>query len=384
MSDQPMDLIFHAESLTLRFGGVVSLRDVSLDMRRGEILAVIGPNGAGKTSLFNSLTGVYQPQEGSITFFARDAAPLSVIGKKAHQIAQAGVSRTFQASRLFSALSVFENIKIGAEDHRGVGLVGALVKGPGTRRGERTSDDVVLDLLDFVGLSAEANLIASQLSYGARRRLEIARALATKPEVILLDEPAAGTNPSEKLSWLRSLICRVRDEREVSVLLIEHDMKLVMSLAERLYVLNFGSVIAEGTPEAIRANQAVIDAYLGTTHEREERLSARRSRTRSCATDRPEALHGVSFNVEQGEIVTLLGANGAGKSTTLRMISGLHPPSSGSITYEGRDITKIKAHELVDMGKSATSRKGTTRRLSHHDGRREPRDGRVSSQGPLG
>src|ERR1700722_1298655 len=155
MSDQPMDLIFHAESLTLRFGGVVSLRDVSLDMRRGEILAVIGPNGAGKTSLFNSLTGVYQPQEGSITFFARDAAPLSVIGKKAHQIAQAGVSRTFQASRLFSALSVFENIKIGAEDHRGVGLVGALVKGPRTRRGERKSDDVVLDLLDFVGLSAE-------------------------------------------------------------------------------------------------------------------------------------------------------------------------------------------------------------------------------------
>src|ERR1700722_5499379 len=266
MSDQPMDLIFHAESLTLRFGGVVSLRDVSLDMRRGEILAVIGPNGAGKTSLFNSLTGVYQPQEGSITFFARDAAPLSVIGKKARQIAQAGVSRTFQGSCRFSALSAFENIKIGAEDHRGVGLVGALVKGPGTRRGERTSDDVVLDLLDFVGLSAEANLIASQLSYGARRRLEIARALATKPEVILLDEPAAGTNPPEKLE-LATLIRRVRDEREIGVLLIEHDMKLVMSLAERLYVLNFGSVIAEGTPEEIRANQSVIDAYLGTSHE---------------------------------------------------------------------------------------------------------------------
>lgn len=265
-SGEPVDLIFHAESLTLRFGGVVSLRDVSLDMRRGEILAVIGPNGAGKTSLFNSLTGVYQPQEGSITFFARDAAPLSVIGKKAHQIAQAGVSRTFQASRLFSALSVFENIKIGAEDHRGVGLVGALVKGPGTRRGERTSDDVVLDLLEFVGLSSEANLIASQLSYGARRRLEIARALATKPEVILLDEPAAGTNPSEKLE-LATLIRRVRDERQVGVLLIEHDMKLVMSLAERLYVLNFGSVIAEGTPEEIRANQSVIDAYLGSSHE---------------------------------------------------------------------------------------------------------------------
>jgi branched-chain amino acid transport system ATP-binding protein len=260
------DLILKAETLTLRFGGVVSLRDVSLEMRRGEILAVIGPNGAGKTSLFNSLTGVYQPQEGTITFNARDAAPLSVIGKKAYQIAQAGVSRTFQASRLFNALNVFENIKIGAEDHRGIGLAGALVRGPGTRRDEHKSDDVVIDLLDFVGLSSEANMIASQLSYGARRRLEIARALATDPEVILLDEPAAGTNPSEKLE-LAELIRRVRDERHVSVLLIEHDMKLIMSLAERLYVLNFGSVIAEGTPEEIRANPVVIDAYLGRSHE---------------------------------------------------------------------------------------------------------------------
>jgi branched-chain amino acid transport system ATP-binding protein len=260
------DLIIKAEHLTLRFGGVISLRDVSFEMRRGEILAVIGPNGAGKTSLFNSLTGVYQPQEGTITFSPLDRAPLNVIGKKAYRLSQAGVSRTFQASRLFTALSVFENIKIGAEDHHGIGLVGALVKGPRTRRGEHRSDDVVIDLLDFVGLSAEANLIASQLSYGARRRLEIGRALATHPQVILLDEPAAGTNPSEKLE-LANLIRRVRDERGVSVLLIEHDMKLIMSLAERLYVLNFGSVIAEGSPDEIRANQAVIDAYLGTAHE---------------------------------------------------------------------------------------------------------------------
>jgi branched-chain amino acid transport system ATP-binding protein len=260
------DLIIKAEHLTLRFGGVVSLKDVSFEMRRGEILAVIGPNGAGKTSLFNSLTGVYQPQEGIIEFSPKGEASLSVIGKKAYRIARAGVSRTFQASRLFMALTVFENIKIGAEDHRGIGLVGALVKGPGTRRGEHRSDAVVIELLDFVGLRQEANLVASQLSYGARRRLEIARALATGPQVILLDEPAAGTNPSEKLE-LAELIRRVRDERGVSVLLIEHDMKLIMSLAERLYVLNVGSVIAEGSPDEIRANQAVIDAYLGSSHE---------------------------------------------------------------------------------------------------------------------
>lgn len=260
------DLIFDVTRITLRFGGVVSLRDVSLEMRRGEILAVIGPNGAGKTSLFNSLTGVYQPQEGEITFAPSTGPHISVIGKKAHRIARAGVSRTFQASRLFSALTVFENVKIGAEDHRSLGLVGSLVKGPRTRHSEKVSDAAVVEMLEFVDLTEEANLVSSQLSYGGRRRLEIARALATNPEVILLDEPAAGTNPSEKLE-LAALIRRVRDELQVGVLLIEHDMKLVMSLAERLYVLNFGSVIAEGSPEEIRKNQLVIDAYLGASHE---------------------------------------------------------------------------------------------------------------------
>jgi branched-chain amino acid transport system ATP-binding protein len=262
--ETPVDLVFDVQNVTLRFGGVVSLRDVSIHMNRGEILAVIGPNGAGKTSLFNSLTGVYEPQEGHISFTDRNSRTISVIGKKTYRIARAGVSRTFQASRVFSALTVFENVKIGAEDHGGIGLVGAIVRGPATRRGEHLSDQLALELLDFVGLRREANLIASALSYGGRRRLEIARAIATDPDVILLDEPAAGTNPSEKLQ-LAALIRRVRDERHVSVLLIEHDMKLVMSLAERIYVLNFGGVLAEGTPAEIRANQAVVEAYLGTT-----------------------------------------------------------------------------------------------------------------------
>ncbi|HUX04611.1 MAG TPA: ABC transporter ATP-binding protein [Acidimicrobiales bacterium] len=268
MSD---DNIFDVQNVTLRFGGVVSLNDVSLQQRRGEILAVIGPNGAGKTSLFNSLTGVYQPQEGSITFVGRDNKPLSIIGMKAHRVSAAGVARTFQASRMFSALTAFENVKIGAESHRGIGVIGAMVRGPHTRRGERESDERTVELLDFVGLRERANTISASLSYGDRRRLEIARGLATNPQVLLLDEPAAGTNPSEKLE-LTELIRKVRDERGVSILLIEHDMKLVMSLAERLYVLNFGGVIAQGTPEEIRANEAVIDAYLGSTaHETEER-----------------------------------------------------------------------------------------------------------------
>jgi branched-chain amino acid transport system ATP-binding protein len=258
------DVIFDVKNVTLRFGGVVSLNDVSLHQNRGEILAVIGPNGAGKTSLFNSLTGVYEPQDGSITFQGRDGKPIEIIGRKAHRVANAGVARTFQASRMFSAMTTFENVKIGAESHHGIGAIGAMLRGPATRRGERESDERTINLLNFVGLREKANVISASLSYGDRRRLEIARGLATNPQVLLLDEPAAGTNPAEKIQ-LTSLIRRVRDEMGVSILLIEHDMKLIMALAERLYVLNFGSVIATGTPDEIRANPAVIDAYLGTT-----------------------------------------------------------------------------------------------------------------------
>ena len=260
------DKIFDVDRVTLRFGGVVSLNDVSLHQTRGEILAVSGPNGAGKTSLFNSLTGVYQPQEGTITFAGRDAKPISIIGKKPHRVSAAGVARTFQASRMFSALTAFENVKIGAESHRGIGVLGAMLKGPATRRGEKESDRRTLELLDFVGLRERGNTISASLSYGDRRRLEIARGLATDPQVLLLDEPAAGTNPSEKIQ-LTELIRKVRDEMGVSILLIEHDMKLVMALAERLYVLNFGSVIAQGTPAEIRANDDVIEAYLGSAKE---------------------------------------------------------------------------------------------------------------------
>ena len=258
------DRIFDVKNVTLRFGGVVSLNDVTLHQNRGEILAVIGPNGAGKTSLFNSLTGVYRPQEGSITFSGEIGHSVSVIGRKPHLLNAAGIARTFQASRMFSALTTFENVKIGAESHKGIGAVGAMLGGPGTRRGEKLSDARTIELLDFVGLRAEANTLSASLSYGARRRLEIARGLATNPKVLLLDEPAACTNPAEKLE-LTELIRKVRDEMGVSILLIEHDMKMVMSLAERLYVLNFGGVIAEGSPQEIRANEAVVVAYLGSS-----------------------------------------------------------------------------------------------------------------------
>ena len=258
------------QDVTLRFGGVTSLNQVSLQMRRGEILAVIGPNGAGKTSLFNSLTGVYQPQEGRITLQAHeDDAPVSVIGMKVHRVNHLGVARTFQNIRLFPALTAIENVKIGIETRQRSGPVSAMLALPWQRREEAASTRRALELLSFVGLAHRANDIAGSLAYGEQRRLEIARAMGTNPSVLLLDEPAAGTNPAEKRE-LADLIKRINVDDGISVLLIEHDMKLVMSIADRLIVLNFGQKIAEGTPEQIQRDPAVIAAYLGTTEDQAE------------------------------------------------------------------------------------------------------------------
>jgi branched-chain amino acid transport system ATP-binding protein len=261
------DIVFDVQHVTLRFGGVVSLNDVSWQMTRGEILAVIGPNGAGKTSLFNSLTGVYTPQEGTITVAGRAGEPaVSVIGKKTHIVNHLGVARTFQNIRLFPALTAIENVRVGIETRQKAGPIASMLGMPWQRREERESAARAVELLREVGLAKQANELAGSLSYGEQRRLEIARALGTEPGVLLLDEPAAGTNPVEKRE-LAELIKRINVERGVSVLLIEHDMKLVMSIADRIIVLNFGGKIAEGSPQQIQRDPVVVAAYLGSSTE---------------------------------------------------------------------------------------------------------------------
>jgi branched-chain amino acid transport system ATP-binding protein len=238
------------------FGGLAALSDVSLHIRHNEIFGLIGPNGAGKTTLFNCITGLYQLDEGEFTFDGK-----SYSNCKPHLIARAGIARTFQNIRLFDNMTALENVMVGRHLRTHAGIWGALTRHRSAREEEIAIDKCSHDLLNFVGIHRPSNTLAKNLSYGEQRRLEIARALATDPKLLALDEPAAGMNATETES-LKDLMYKVRDNG-IAVLLIEHDVKLIMGLCDRVAVLDYGKKIAEGVPEQVRSNVAVIAAYLG-------------------------------------------------------------------------------------------------------------------------
>lgn len=244
-------------NVTMRFGGLNAVSGLSLEVGEKEVVGLIGPNGAGKTTVFNMLTGIYTPTEGSLSYNGKVTN-----GLKPHKISSLGIARTFQNIRLFSELSVGDNVRIANTNKTGYTIAEAILRLPRFTREEALLDRKINDLLGLFGLSEKQEEKAKNLSYGEQRRLEIVRALATDPKILLLDEPAAGMNPKETME-LMNLIARLRNEFNVSILLIEHDMKLVMGICDRINVLNFGKKIAHGTPLEIRSDAEVIRAYLG-------------------------------------------------------------------------------------------------------------------------
>ena len=251
----------------MRFGGVTAVDDLNMRVEKGEIVAIIGPNGAGKTTAFNQITGVYTPTEGKIFYEPiNQDREVDITGKRPDQIVAMGVSRTFQNIRLFSKQTVLDNVLIAQHLHVKSGMLGAICYWPNYWKEEKQMRDRAMELLERVGLSEHAGDYATSLPYGLQRRLEIARALATNPKLLLLDEPAAGMNPTETLE-LTQFIREIRDEFSLTILLIEHHMQVIMDISDRIYVLEFGKTIAEGVPAEIQNNQRVIDAYLGVDED---------------------------------------------------------------------------------------------------------------------
>lgn len=257
-----METILEVKNLCMDFGGLRALDRLDLDIMKGEIVALIGPNGAGKTTFFNCITGIYTPTDGDIHISGPGRKPERINGLKPNRVTEKGMARTFQNIRLFSGMTVLENVMIGRHCRTNSGIAGAVFRGKKTMTEEKQVVENSYTILKKIGLERYVNDLARNLPYGAQRRLEIARAMATEPFLLLLDEPAAGMNPQET-NELCGLIETIREKEEISVLLIEHDMKLVMKLSDRIFVMDYGRRIAHGTPDEIKNNPAVIKAYLG-------------------------------------------------------------------------------------------------------------------------
>ena len=353
--------VLRLDNITMQFGGVVAVDNLSLEVNEGEIVALIGPNGAGKTTAFNTITGVYEPTNGQVSFMgepivrnhpqgkmkqnykgkeAGKFVQMPVLDPTPDRITKLGMARTFQNIRLWKSQTVFDNVLIAKHMLRTSNVFSATFRL--NRKEEAQHREEVMELLRIVGLEDVKDELATSLPYGKQRRLEIARALATHPKLLMLDEPAAGMNPQET-NELTEFIGRIRDEFHMTILLIEHHMDLVMDISDRIYVIDFGELIATGTPEEIQNNQRVIDAYLGW-----KRML--KIQNLQVAYGGIQALRGIDMEVPDGKIVTLIGANGAGKSTTLRTISGLVKAKSGSITYNNEQLLGKPINAILAAG----------------------------------
>jgi branched-chain amino acid transport system ATP-binding protein len=367
-----MPTLLRLEGVTRHFGGVKAVDDISLEIPEGGIFGLIGPNGAGKTTLVNIATGYLPLESGSIWL-----GDQRLDGKSAHKIASLGVARTFQTIRLYNDLTATENVLVGMHTRRRHDTLQQLALLPALRRGQRERVAEARDLLAKVGLepSSLGDRRARTLSYGDQRRLEVARALAVRPRLLILDEPAAGMNPMEK-ERIRELIEAVNADG-LTVLLIDHDMRLVMGVCRQIAVLNFGSKIADGPPASVSADDQVVVAYLGTGATREGRRHVPGSEGLEAEVAAPSgvfvdperdrgglllvekltvrygavtAVREASLHVAEGEVVALIGANGAGKSTILNSLSGVIRPAAGSAVFDGLDLTKAPPHRIVSRG----------------------------------
>jgi branched-chain amino acid transport system ATP-binding protein len=346
--------ILECRRVTKRFGGLTAVKTVDLTIPAGGIFAIIGPNGAGKSTLFSLISGAMRPDSGEVVLDGK-----LIAGLKSHDIAAAGIARTFQLIRLFPAVSVIENALIGADVRVTANPVAIALGLPGARRTENHALMIAQAALAFCDIGHLAHARASDLSYGDQRRVEIARALASTPKLLLLDEPAAGMNPTERKA-LAQLIRRI-SATGITVVIVEHDINLIMGISDQVLVLESGVVIASGKPEMVRRNPRVIEAYIG------RRTAVRASASSGAvvsASGPPilelkdvrvsygpiEAVHGIDLSVGRGEIVTLIGANGAGKSSTLLAISGIQRPAAGNVTFAGTATTHMPAHKIASLG----------------------------------